>query len=165
MSNNVDLKKFCLASDSRLAEPMSDDDFTYATDGHIIIRVPRIKNINKWSSLFEDLVFEPKHEGKWIKMPEYKYPPRILCPTCPACHGAGSIAGRKDGLICERCKGEGEIYESFLPSVIIHDTKLNIILLDKIKDLKNIQLFFPEKENIVCFKFNGGDGILMKKKD
>lgn len=43
----------------------------------------------------------------------------------------------------------------------MHDTRLNIKLLDKIKDLPGIQLFFPANENAINFKFAGGVGILM----
>jgi len=190
-----DLKKFCLASDDRLAEPISDDDFTYATDGHIAIRIKRINEITKKKSInnFPDLSLKPWHEGKWVKMPKYQCPTLETCPVCggarfikkcpecngeeeiifsnayndyececQTCGGEGDIPGGKDDLLCDWCEGKGKTYTENCPFVIIHDdTRLNIRLLDKIKNLPDIQLFFPASEGVVNIKFEGGVGILM----
>lgn len=47
MLNVNDLKKFCSIRRDRLLCPMSDDNFTYATNGHIIVRVKRIIEFRK----------------------------------------------------------------------------------------------------------------------
>lgn len=117
MLNVKDLKKFCSIRDDRFSEPMSDDNFTYATNGHIIVRVKRINEIAKSASVIENqgLIFKPKHKGEWIKMPEYNCPPKELCPVCD---------GNKFIKACPECDREGNVI--FLTITII--TNLNVKL-------------------------------------
>lgn len=193
----VNLMKFCSLDDTRkLDKPFSNGTFTYATNGHIIIRVPRtrIENIiieHSMLNKINKLNFEPKHEGKWFKMPEYNYPDKITCSQCrgtkysiecpecelegvvyfensynsyevecKSCEGEKTLPGNDKKYPCPECDSTGLVYEG-IPGAIINNTKLGINLLDKIKDLPDIELFFPAWGGMVNYRFNGGNGILM----
>ena len=126
----IDLKQFC--SDEtrpRIAEPWSDGNYSYATDGHILIRVPRRKDvrdakdvpdgaieIERFENIFKQ---EPK---KWFPIGKIKLE-KIECNkcegtglayTCPECGGKGyTSASNKfsdyDDLKCMTCDGSGTI--------------------------------------------------------
>ena len=114
MQTAIDLRIFCNPDDRReaLKSPFSDENYTYAADGHICIRVPRIPEIPENEGgvrLLKYLKFDHAEMTDWkpiqTEIPEGK---RV---DCMSCHGTGKV------LICEDCDGDGEVeYEFFSKS-------------------------------------------------
>lgn len=101
----IDLKKFCRKSHYAeiLTEPFSDNDYTYASDGCIIIRVDKIPKIiktgipGKAAELFEENKINENEI--WIDPPKFE----IIERNCSKCKGTGKIT------VCEECEGVGSL--------------------------------------------------------
>lgn len=112
MSETVDLTKFARDIDGTrpyLAKPFSAGDFTYATNGHILVRVPRIESTK-----------EIEKKGHWDKplegyeTAEYEpaslnLPPRAeTLEECERCEGSGKDHDCPECCcLCRRCDGFG----------------------------------------------------------
>lgn len=96
------LKKFCGKSGSLLCEPFSLADFTYATNGSIAVRIPKVAWVNRKIpiniSATLSLPFDPSGPTTWIPIENYPLPEKVLCPDC---------GGTKTTLVCPECKGSG----------------------------------------------------------
>lgn len=97
------LESFCGGDyvERKFDKPFSSSDSTYATDGRIIIRVPRMGEFNNlplvdignlgWDTAFENQT--------WQKLPDGD----IERKKCPACKGTGKMT------VCPDCDGEGDV--------------------------------------------------------
>ena len=103
------LERFCCADKGKenICRPWSTVNYTYSTDGHIMVRVPRMTDIeanetapdverNPYSPMFDR---EPE---KWVDVPEVDYE----ATTCPHCNGTAK------GIVCPECEGDGIVYLS-----------------------------------------------------
>ena len=189
----MDLTRFCDSETQWLSKPFNHDGYTFASNGHMLIRVPlrddvvdTVPSQITMSKLPFDCEVYP------TKFPEYKPQAMKKCPacdgrksvsTCPECDGKGEVildsgfngyecdckTCNGDGYVpgderkCEGCDGTGITYVDNYPFVDIGDVRLNIKLLDKIKDLPGIILGPVDGgyRRMVHFRFDGGDGILM----
>lgn len=101
----MNLKKFCRKSHytETLSEPFSDDNYTYATDGSILIRIDKISEITKvYPSInAEKILEENKIDGNeiWIDPPKFK----IIEKNCSGCGGTGKV------IVCKECNGAGSL--------------------------------------------------------
>jgi len=102
----VDLQKFCGSQDDdRIGRLWSVDQWTMATNGHILIRVPRIDGVEEnpkapkvvGSFVGKCLDREP---AVWVKCPEVDGP---QSKTCALCAGSGK------NFLCPECDGSGEV--------------------------------------------------------
>lgn len=173
----IDLKKFCSKAPNRfnIHEPFSKGKWTYATDGHICIRVPRAKEITKKITHGKDtpdaeqIFIEADKDGlyEWVPVPEVKMEIRVV--ECNGCHGRGKL-GR---YLCEECRGEGHLQKGQpikFPFGFLTIT-LNSIYLELIRnELPNPQIGLTEKAvplinsssmKPVKIRFDGGQGLLM----
>ncbi len=113
-----------------LSEPFSDEKHTYATDGHILVRVPRIPEITAdgpeslTSELGKDRLafFHDKiAEADWLEIPVHPSS-RIYCEDCdgsgfvkdcPECAGEGGVEWETAFHVytneCKTCEGEGTV--------------------------------------------------------
>lgn len=103
----ADLQKFCSDEDTRyyLRAPFSRGDFTYATDGYIGVRVPRIADVtNEEGPDFEKLMSSTAPAVNTQPFPAVVVPPRGPKPLrpCKDCDGLGYIKQ------CSHCQGQGE---------------------------------------------------------
>ena len=104
--NIEELQKFCSSDGTRykLSTPFSIDDYTYACDGRIIIRVPAIPEARRDNvpDGVPDVIPPPAEDWR-----EVEYPPGWETfeanPTkCQTCNGKGKIP------TCRKCDGTGE---------------------------------------------------------
>ena len=101
----INLEKFCRKSHYKetLTEPFSDDNYTYAADGSILIRVDKIPQIVKsYPSINPGKVLkENKINGNeiWIDPPKFE----IIERNCGGCKGTGKI------IVCKECNGTGSL--------------------------------------------------------
>lgn len=125
----IDLNKFCDKSGKGwMSKPFTQGEYTFATNGFVLIRVPKILGIpeigkeHKINQVFLE-VFD--------KSPEMFYPIGDLgqkndcnkCDgkgfhyTCPECDGTGYASAYNDfseydDLVCQTCGGDGNISET-----------------------------------------------------
>lgn len=175
---SIDLQPFCATSDSRkyLREPFHINGHTFATDGRLMIRVPRradipepqaavpdkaVEQIQQWFTDISALPFEPA--------PTFELPPPELIrkEECEDCEGTGHEHDCPDcSCECQSCGGSGEA--EIVRDVSAHVGKLifNIEFIRKIADLPGLQLAIdaPTKTGAMYFRFDGGDGLLMSRR-
>ncbi len=103
----IDLTKFVDPNRVYLAEPFSRGAYSYATDGHILVRVPRIATIadgiGPTGKSLDDLVAVLDKP-----LPQLDPLPAVSEPNfphrdCKSCGGSGRV------MKCKRCHGAGEI--------------------------------------------------------
>jgi hypothetical protein len=112
--NIEQLKQFCAPAGidrDNLAKPFTIDEHTYATDGHILVRIPgrladppgpeteNAANISK--KAMADAVFGLNPQAKNILLPKYEAP-MILCNKCDG-------QGKTKAVECPSCGGRGEV--------------------------------------------------------
>ena len=187
------VKKGCSAN-SHFAQPVTRGEFTYATNGFMIIRVSKIDRFTSNPPFdIHKVAITPEHAGEWIDIPEYKTPEKVKCTSCHGigfcqecheCDGEGIVFWNTDKhryeAECAECYGEGYIpggdkkcpycdngfaYENDWLPINIHGEKINTAILDKIKGLPGIKIFIPSAEDIISFKFDYGDGAIMCMRD
>jgi hypothetical protein len=103
------LKNFCSIDTTRLVlnSLINQDDFTYATDGKICVRVKKLSDIADidtmptpdFKSIFKDINFSDL--PNLIRIPETL--PELTYRNCDCCKGEGKIS------TCPECDGEGMV--------------------------------------------------------
>lgn len=166
----IDLQKFCSTRSDRksICQPWSEGEWTYATDGRVIVRVPRRadvpenpdapKNVNK--TIFD---CNP-NDGKFQPLPTFTAPKKV---TCDNCGGDGQcVCSACDAQHdCGCCKGTGTVLET-LPGVKFGNQLVNPKYLALIADLPSAVLANGTKKyETVTFKFDGGEGRLMPMRE
>lgn len=164
----TDLKPFCGQNDIRywLNEPFSEGIFTYATNGHIIVRVPRVDWVHeapesmrgKAAKLFAD-----NPPSAMVAIPDIPAVPPQL--DCLYCDGKGKIIDGGFAETCEDCDGTGktdarqdiDINAHFLAAPITFAAKY----LRLIKSLPNGNEISPNGIGPAWFNFDGGSGLLI----
>lgn len=101
----VDLSKFTSGRiNQQYAKPWSFGDYSYATDGHVAVRVPKIDSI----PVVEKFQERTKQIDGWINAEPGKWFDvvfkQIELQQCIECSGHGYLR------LCEECKGEGFVY-------------------------------------------------------
>ena len=100
------LERFCCADKDKgnICRPWSTSAYTYATDGHIMVRVPRMSDIDA-NDTAPDVEHNPYSEmfnrepAEWVGVPEVDYE----ATTCPHCNGTVK------GIVCPECEGYGVV--------------------------------------------------------
>lgn len=122
----IDLQPFCgTFCNDNFDTPFGAGDYTYATNGHIAIRVPLIAGTERKPPIkLQGIKFYPEdeHLGHWMQLPQYEPPEKKRCgsckglkrsSTCPDCDGDGTVQmshGRHfHEAECKECDGEGLI--------------------------------------------------------
>lgn len=148
-----------------LRAPFTIGETTYATDGRIMVAVPKIPGIAFCDPshvvgvllVAEDL--PGKLEDVWVplalvSLPEVRTEPE----DCADCHGDG---GEDRGVACDSCGGKGW----FEVGVRVHlgNKYLGAQYLAKMCALPKLEIAptATPREKPLPFRFNGGVGILM----
>jgi hypothetical protein len=171
-SNDIDLNKFCDPDDCRsvCARPFSVGEYSYATDGHILIRVDRKADIsdsddplkNKIISYFDIKDLEPTPLPLNVSLPEREI---ITCPECVD----GIVEESHDCPCCEcedecsYCNGTGKKDSDLLNRVEVHGAFFRQGNIRLIINLPNPMIIKRSKEytDPMCFSFDGGIGFVM----
>lgn len=157
------LKTYCSMDETRpgILEPWSLGDRTYATDGIILIWVPRIESVpemeNAPKNILEIIVDNP-FGGAQVAIP------KLPCPrfsTCGICVSGRVYIGGGKSVTCGECDGEFEWRRGI--SVKVGCQLISDIYLEKIKALPNYALFNSSKDKLCAagFTFDGGSGLIM----
>lgn len=99
----IDLGSYCSKGSSRsyLHQPFSVGAYSYATDGHIAIRLPRREDVAEIDTPPDIAkIFAPSDDLSFFQLPDIDIP-SATPPQCKDCGGVGYMAR------CAFCKGEG----------------------------------------------------------
>jgi hypothetical protein len=174
MKTDIDLTPFLSKDESRAAicRPFSIGEWTYATDGRIMVRVSRREDVPEYDSspksapdLFIGTV------RPWRELPDFEaYPLDALEreKDCERCNGDGWVTCASCGNSerCSECDGDGIIDEApEQKGVMIDGTPLGQLYLTLIKALPNARIGVAlHSTHPAHFIFDGGEGILMPLK-
>lgn len=115
----INLQHFCADADSARAymigRPWSRGAWTWATNGHIIVRVPRLAEVeeNEAAPDAEARLAKQPDPVAWIDVPAQEMPADVKCEICNgAGHPASAEPCNKCGHIkdCEYCGGIGKVH-------------------------------------------------------
>ena len=159
----INLQPFCAVDPYRdfLQGPFSIGEFTYATNGHIIVRVARREDVREAN--FKSMNAVPKlldcHEGaEFSPFPSITWP--TICETeqCRACKGVGR---EEDGDECFTCDGLGQV-ETF-KKIGYRGFVWTAKYLRLISGLPHPEFAITSigGKTAAAFRFDGGCGTLM----
>jgi len=127
--NQEKLSVFSDPDNPKICGPFSWGDYSYATNGHILVRVPRLTDVPEWEALNEkvvvifDAVDFPAANAALVEIPDFKQPDPEVCiickgrgkiSNCPECDGEGEVTVGNDfhdyECECLTCFGEGKVF-------------------------------------------------------
>lgn len=165
----IDLQQFCGATGGRayLAKPFTVGAFTYATNGHIMVRVERqpdapelpadcpLKNPDAPLKGIDAATFAPPPA---FKMTRFE-PEEVACEDCDE-------RGRehdcpKCECICVACNGTGKETTRDERSTECEGIIFALTYARQMLSLPGIEIAPPHKENPWLFRFDGGVGAIM----
>lgn len=95
-----ELKPFCGSRREAYMEPFTDGEYTFATNGHIIVRVPKLSEITAEAQFdMNRIKFDHDQITNWREVPQGNVEKKL----CEDCKGAGRVHG------CKECGGNGEL--------------------------------------------------------
>lgn len=164
------LKRFCYAHDDRpaLQQPWSDGEYTFASDGRIMLRVPRLADAPENTAAPKAdgvrVILATAHdalsESDWQDLPTTPEKPEP--DRCENCDGDGRCNCRCCGDFhpCGKCDGEGKIEK--IHCVALGIRKMNgdyLRLMATLPGLKVAPNHGENDEKPLAFKFDGGIGV------
>lgn len=162
----IDLKQFCSTDRYRpyLHQPFSRGEFTYSTNGHVCVRVPRMVEYPEQekpdlAKLFA-AYFKPGARGTVeAGLPERKE----VFVDCEDCDGRGTEHDCPEcHCTCDRCDGDGRLEKSELVTVGIGTATYDAKYIRKLMTLPGFRMDpNPPKAEAGSFTFDGGEGIVM----
>jgi hypothetical protein len=157
-----DLRKFCSGWNANIQRPWSRGDFTYATNGKIIVRTPRLDNVPDHEFAPDAARLKWDNHAHAFPIPDLPDPLVEACPDC--CGDEDYMPG------CEECSGSGNVL--VWGHTDIGGMRYDNEYLALIKGLPGYQ-FCPvqydwskgNRPDPSPFTFDGGDGLLMPVKE
>lgn len=162
---DVDLKPFCGREHLRpnLHQPFSRGDWTFATDGSVMVRVPRREDVPDDSR-------RPHVERVWRQYepcPELSAVgpvtllPALAAVQCDECEGRGRVHDCPGcQCVCDNCDGAGETIPISLVRVgALYIQRRYAALLLTLPGLR-VSLPRDRQTKIVHFAFDGGLGLV-----
>lgn len=167
----IDLQQFCSKDDVRLylMKPWRRGPFTYATNGHIIVRVDAVDGDEEEPRAPDaaEIFFSQQSDSALVFAPlRVNLPPITTDNACETCGGAGhwkdcTFQGTDIFMDCRDCGGNGTIEKQV--SVSIAGVHFSARYIAQIGALPGAEfLSNPADAIIPCpFRFAGGTGLLM----
>jgi len=158
----IDLQKYCSTELFKLYlhHPFSQSNYTYATNGHILVRVPLRPDVEKQKKPNVSSVW-PKYEPTaWIAPLTFDFPEPESLP-CKDCYNGGRVHDCPGcECVCQKCGGTEEIF-------VIRAVKLGPLYIQEkyarlMMELPKIEIEAqPPLMGPVQFRFDGGRGLVM----
>lgn len=156
--NREDLLKFCSDDRDELREPWTTGEYSYATNGNILIRVPRLADVPPrklpLGPKMLDKIFPLPEPKRWLRVDRLQFPARDFT-TCPECMGA------------DRCPEKGFGFPGCTPlfePMEVGGAWFNSDYLFLLASLPDCRIGPMEPLVGAPFRFGGGDGMLMPMK-
>jgi hypothetical protein len=164
----IDLKMFCVEDfhlrSATLGQPWSAGAYTYASNGHILVRVSRCHDVpeNHLAPNAEELI-EMAYGGEFVQMPPVQIPP-LVETECEECGGSGHEHECPDcECDCKTCSGTGTTLER--STIAIDEALFATTYIRRILELPGLEISrYPAPEDPLSFRFLGGIGLLMPMK-
>lgn len=86
--NQEELSAFSEPDNPKMCGPFSLGQYSYATNGHILVRVPRLADVPEWEALNEkvaamfDAIDFPAVTAAMVGIPDFPEPPPEICTCC-----------------------------------------------------------------------------------
>lgn len=174
----INLERFCADKFGRahLQKPFTLGDYTYATNGHIAVRVP--KRGEQDSEEHEVIVaaleryFEEgrKSAGPMLPIPDGELPARES-QKCVFCQGEGQLdtcPTCDQPCVCPECKGDGKVWLDVVGVEIFRCVVVSSEYLSWIKQLPAPRIRKMRKYETdlhpIYFEFEGGIGVLQSRR-
>lgn len=163
----IDLKPFCSKEETRyyLMTPWSRGNFTYATNGHIAVRIDRVASIEENDICPDVEKILPDYAAfQFLPVGEVAFPPQEMT-KCDVCEGRGTEHECGDCThACDECEGKGAIE---VP--VSCDFRKGIFSLHYLRILKTLPgvaapAEYTGKNIPMPFIFDGGVGVIMPMK-
>ncbi len=163
-----ELQAFCSKEDIGVriitSKPFSKGDFTYATNGHLAVWLPRFEDaeeVDKSPDMERTVM--PYHDELAGQMRPLRapIPPPADLEECPACDGTGREHSDCPECVCQcpGCDGTGKEDENTL--VKIGERYFRTAYMRQIEKLQGL-VISENGKNALAFRFDGGGkGLLM----
>lgn len=167
---SINLQQFCGTDISRdyLMQPWSLGEYTYATNGHILVQVPRIdgvpENSRAPSKKLSD-VLDPQRDAACEPLPALKLP-EVRKRICYHCDGTGRGHECPNcACVCTECSGEKSVSCEDFISCEVDGFLIALKYLRMIAALPNAKMAKGSPSTPVRFTFDGGEGRIMGLRD
>ena len=165
----VDLRQFCSTDVSRkasrigLTHPFSRGEWSWATDGHIAIRVPRRADVPENLDAPDPTSWWGQHASMaptFQPLVSLRLPDPMM-QTCKACHGRGFLHDCPEcTCVCNTCNGASEVAPNHAVRIGIRLISLRYARL--IGSLPGAQIAVDARYPYnIPFLFAGGDGLVV----
>lgn len=161
----IDLNKFCGNEESRpyLSKPFSRGEHTFATNGHILVRVPIISGIPDTETGLpnvKNVIDQAAEAIRYVRLPaDANLNPKM--EECEWCEGTGleHLSCKSCACKCEHCGGTKQVEKCISASV--GSVIFNIKYLRLIRELGAEIAIANTPDKPIPFRFEGGDGFVM----
>lgn len=167
----VNLEQFCEKEGLRyyLTKPVSRGEHTYATNGHILVRVVRRDEYGENDKFPNtDQVLRHYRDGKFITPPkDIKIPPNTGASIeCDSCEGTGKEHECPScKRVCDDCEGTGKVEVEKVIEVRVGASVFDGKYIRMVLAIDGVEIDPPTKaEDMLCFRFPGGIGMLMARR-
>lgn len=166
----MDLSPFCGRDLTRpyLQQPFSYGEWTYATNGHICVRVPRRPTVEENENMKDKAanLFLQNTASEFSPMPKVTIPADLgEDDDCNTCDGRGTEHDCPDcECLCEDCGGSGKEPPGSRISIGIGEGIYQGSYVLLMQTLPAVEIAKPDKEKPLCFRFDGGEGLLMPRR-
>lgn len=167
----INLLQFCSDEEWRpyLRKPFRHDGYVYATNGHILVRVPDDDRYEAHGKINPAKAMVGFDAADFMPAPQVIIPPKIEPKRveCIDCAGRGKEHDCPDcDCTCETCSGNGFVIASPSRSTTIFGHHYNLEYIRQIYALPDLEIA-PHSVSIgdiiapLYFRFSGGCGALM----
>jgi hypothetical protein len=168
--SEIDLQPFCSTEAGRayLTKPWTRDGFTWATNGHILVRIPARRGIKK-NPMAPDAkrALECHREAEFAALPSVRWPDESPRRKCEICGGNGKDP-EFETEPCFDCEGDG-LAHGPLTSVLIRGVHFQVKYVRLIQSLPRAEFASAPNQALANFRdtqpspfrFDGGVGALM----
>lgn len=170
----MDLQKYCSDDPYRpnLAKPFSVGEFTYATNGHIMVRVPRRDDIPEQNQKLKDTLDRTFSDLPKATFSEFRHKPLPNIPAaelvdCSSCDGRGNEHDCPDcSCTCDECNGSGKITKQPEISTTVRGVIYNLRYFAMVIDLPGLKVAKPPRgERPILLQFEGGHIAIMPRRE
>lgn len=168
----LDLKPFCGIRETYrpyLKQPFTVGEFTYATDGRIMLRLPAMNEFGppdakvavNWNGPLDGIEAASFKKLSVVDGIEH---PKLELVKCEECEGRGRNHACPDcECECDDCDGSGEVYTEPKISTVIGGIPFGLRYALMVAELPNVEISIHgvgERQRLF-FRFDGGVGALM----